>query len=55
MKFKLVTSLNKRLFEHKAQQLITSAVEMNYPLDVYHENSYEGVQLEFPKEITSIE
>ena len=55
MKFKLVTSLNKRLFEHKAQQLITSAVEMNYPLDVYHENSYEGVQLEFPKEITSID
>jgi len=49
MDFKLVTSLNKRLFEHKAQQLITSAIEMGYPLDIYHENSYEGIKLKFPK------
>ena len=37
MNFKLVTSLNKRLFEHKAQQLITSVVEMNYPLVLVHQ------------------
>ena len=54
MNFKLVTSLNKRLFEHKAQQLITSAIKNNYPLDIYHENSYENIELEFPKGLSSI-
>lgn len=48
MKFRLVTSLNKRLFEHEAQQLINSAIDSEYTLDIYHENSYEGVDIKFP-------
>ncbi|MDB4344079.1 hypothetical protein OAA40_00050 [bacterium] len=55
MNFKLVTSLNKRLFEHKAQQLINSSLDLKYPLDIYHENSYENVNLLFPFNVNSID
>ena len=55
MNFKLVTSLNRRLYEHKAQQLIESAIEFNYPIDVYHENSYENAELVFPQSFKSID
>lgn len=55
MNFKLVTSLNKRLYEHKAQQLIESVIELNYPIEVYHENSYENAELVFPQCFKSID
>lgn len=55
MNFKLVTSLNKRLFEHNAQQLINSSLNLEYPLDVYHENSYENANLNFKSSINSID
>ena len=42
MNFKIITSLNKRLFEHRTQQLINSALEQKYPVVLYHENSYEN-------------
>ena len=42
MNFKLVTSRNKRLYEHEAQQVIDSALNLKYEIDVYHENSYEN-------------
>ncbi len=48
MSFKLVTSLNKRLYEHEAQQLINSVLCLNYPIDIYHENSYENTKINFP-------
>ncbi len=55
MKFKLVTSLNKRLFEHKAQELISSVVDLGYPMDVYHENSYEEKLVQLPYGINGID
>ena len=55
MNFKLVTSLNKRLYEHKAQQLVDSAIDMSDPLDIYHENSYENVQIDFPDNVNPID
>ena len=48
MKFKIVTSLNKRLFEHRTQKLINSALEQKYPVTLYHEDSYEGTKIDFP-------
>ena len=48
MKFKIVTSLNKRLFEHRTQKLINSALEQKYPVTLYHEDSYEGTKINFP-------
>ena len=37
-----VTSLNKRLFEHPAQKLVSSVTEFDcVPLTIYHENKYE--------------
>lgn len=57
MNFKLVTSLNKRLYEHKAQKLVESCINLNYHLDIYHENSYEKSNIIFPesKFITKID
>ena len=55
MKFKLVTSLNNRLFEHKAQQLIDSVIDLGYPMDVYHENSYEEKSVQLPDGVNGID
>lgn len=49
MEFKIITSLNKRLFEHKTQKLIDSVIEQKYPITLYHENSYENTEIDFPK------
>lgn len=49
MNFKLVTSLNKRLYEHKAQKLVESCIQFQYPLEIYHENSYENSNINFPE------
>ena len=49
MNFRIITSLNKRLFEHRTQQLLNSAIEQNYPVVLYHENSYENTDPNFPK------
>tara|TARA_A100001391_G_scaffold178348_1_gene142779 strand:+ start:1051 stop:1797 length:747 start_codon:yes stop_codon:yes gene_type:complete len=49
MNFKLVTSLNKRLYEHRAQQILNSALNLGYETIVYHEDSYEGTKIDFPK------
>ena len=48
MNFKLVTSLNKRLYEHEAQQVVNSALNLKYEIDIYHENSYENTTIDFP-------
>ena len=49
MNFKLVTSLNKRLYEHRAQQIVNSALELGYDTILYHEDSYEGTKIDFPQ------
>ena len=42
LKVMYVTSLNKRLFEHPAQKLVSSVTKFDcVPLTIYHENKYE--------------
>lgn len=55
MNFKLVTSLNKGLYENKAQKIINSSIGVGYNIDLYHENSYEDTEVSFPKEVNLLD
>ena len=46
--FKLITSINKRLYDHNAQRLVNNVYDIKYPITIYHECSYENNYIQFP-------